>query len=195
MTHLTLILLLFHVNPLTLHMMKNMHRSKEARNTSQSITGRQFIHQKRGAALSCWDAGCRLQWRLIHAYWKHPIEMKLPISTLKPATFDAVRAAASPTWTSRRLCHQLTNDQGCDLLRSLLWVFFQPHVSHPPPSYSRSQIATASRLTSSFSRSISISPSSICCRSCLATVFSVSTIWRRWRYFCMRVSCSVARFL
>lgn len=119
MTHLTLIFLLFHVNPLTLHTMKNMHRSKEARNTSQSITGRQFIHQKRDAALSCLDAGCRLQWRLIHAYWKHPIEMKLPISTLKPATFDAARAAASPTWTSRRLCHQLTNDQGCDLLRSL----------------------------------------------------------------------------
>lgn len=51
------------------------------------------------------------------------------------------------------------------------------------------------QVTSDFSRSISISPSSICCRSCLATVFSVSTIWSRWRYFCMRVSCSVARFL
>lgn len=50
-------------------------------------------------------------------------------------------------------------------------------------------------LTSDFKRSISISPSSICCRSCLATVFSVSKIWSRWRYFCIKVSCSVARFL
>lgn len=49
--------------------------------------------------------------------------------------------------------------------------------------------------TSAFRRSISISPSSICWRSCLATVFSVSTICRRWRYFCISASCSVARFL
>lgn len=192
----------FHVNPLTLHMMKNMHRSKEAWNTSQSITGRQFIYQKRDAALSCFGAGCRLQWRLIHAYWKHPIEMKLPISTLKPATFDGAKSVVSDTSTSLRLCHQLTNDQGCDLCaQCAVFVLSLFSASRFSPSSvllhfaKHSQGATTSQLTSSFSRSISISPSSICCRSCLATVFSVSTIWRRWRYFCMRVSCSVARFL
>ena len=46
---------------------------------------------------------------------------------------------------------------------------------------------------SAFSRSISISPSLICCYSCLATVFSSSTICSRCRYFCISALCSLAR--
>lgn len=86
--------------------------------------------------------------QLIHAYWKHPIETKLPISTLKPATFDAGYARRGE---QRRLRHadlpppsaiDSQSDQGRDLCA-------QRSVFVPSPFLSASRFSPSSVLTPS----------------------------------------------
>lgn len=86
-------------------------------------------------------------------------------------------------------CFHVTVDLGITCVSCHMWVWMS-HVFYVLCGSRRP--ACLWTPTSALSLSISISPSSICCRSCLATVFSVSTICSRCRYFCISASCSVA---